>query len=128
MPEIISRKEARERGLKWYFTGKPCPQGHIDEREVGNCHCVVCRNEYVRSERSKKYFREYQVKNRKKINKYYREYYEGNLEKCRAWIRKSGVRHRSQRNERERARREKIGLMIEVLRKEMPELLKEFGL
>jgi hypothetical protein len=39
---IISREEARELGLKTYFTGKPCRQGHIDERYVSNNICRTC--------------------------------------------------------------------------------------
>lgn len=42
MPEIISRKEARDRGLKRYFTGKPCKYGHVCERYLCNARCVEC--------------------------------------------------------------------------------------
>lgn len=68
--KIISRKEAKILGLKRYFTGKPCPHGHVDERHVSDKSCVTCRrlsvvkrqkadqNEYRRAgrERSKKYY------------------------------------------------------------------------
>jgi hypothetical protein len=40
--EIISRTEARNKGLPRYFTGKACPHGHIAERTVGGKHCVEC--------------------------------------------------------------------------------------
>jgi hypothetical protein len=39
---IVTLSEARERGLKRYFTGKPCPGGHIAERWVGSS-CVECQ-------------------------------------------------------------------------------------
>ena len=39
--EIITRKEAKEQGLKKYFTGKPCPRGHISERYMSG-RCVAC--------------------------------------------------------------------------------------
>jgi hypothetical protein len=39
---IISRKAARARGLRNYFTGEPCKRGHIAERAVSGC-CVECR-------------------------------------------------------------------------------------
>ena len=29
--------------MKRYFTGKPCPQGHISERLVKNAECVSCK-------------------------------------------------------------------------------------
>ena len=40
--EIISRKEAKSRGLKKYFTGKPCKHGHIAERYVDGGGCKDC--------------------------------------------------------------------------------------
>ena len=43
MREIISRKEAKAKGLKRFFTGKPCPsKGHISERLVSNRGCCEC--------------------------------------------------------------------------------------
>jgi 5-methylcytosine-specific restriction endonuclease McrA len=41
-PEIISRQEARARGLWRYFTGKPCKYGHIAQRRVSNKECYGC--------------------------------------------------------------------------------------
>jgi predicted nucleic acid-binding Zn ribbon protein len=43
VPEIISRKEARARGLDRYFTGKPCLRGHIAERPTSVAVCLECR-------------------------------------------------------------------------------------
>ena len=43
--EIISRKEAKEKGLKRYFTGKRCKNGHIAQRLVSSFGCVICENE-----------------------------------------------------------------------------------
>ena len=40
--KVISRSDARAQGLKRYFTGKPCRQGHIVERYVGACSCTEC--------------------------------------------------------------------------------------
>lgn len=39
---VITRKAARDAGLKQYFTGKQCKQGHIDRRIVINGYCVEC--------------------------------------------------------------------------------------
>jgi len=38
---IITRAEAKEQGLKRYFTGKPCKHGHVSERLV-SAQCVEC--------------------------------------------------------------------------------------
>lgn len=39
---IGTRKQARERGLVRYFTGKACPRGHVAERFVSYGQCVAC--------------------------------------------------------------------------------------
>lgn len=40
--EIVSRAAARSMGLKRYFSGKPCPKGHVAERYVAKANCVAC--------------------------------------------------------------------------------------
>jgi hypothetical protein len=40
--KIITRKEAKEQGLKQYFTGEPCKHGHIDTRQTVNSLCSEC--------------------------------------------------------------------------------------
>lgn len=36
------RREAEEAGHRYYFTGKPCPKGHLVPRYVSNYLCVEC--------------------------------------------------------------------------------------
>lgn len=43
--EIISRADARARGLKRFFTGLPCSDQHIDQSYTATGKCVVCANE-----------------------------------------------------------------------------------
>lgn len=61
MAKIVSRAEAVSLGLKRYFTGKPCKNGHIAERALPSSNCVVCSKEYsfhyVRTEEYKEYER-----------------------------------------------------------------------
>lgn len=40
--EIVSRDEARSRGLKRYFTGLPCKHGHLAPRQVYDTKCADC--------------------------------------------------------------------------------------
>src|SRR4051812_36734790 len=40
---VISRRDAKALGRTQYFTGKPCPKGHIAARVVSNYWCVKCR-------------------------------------------------------------------------------------
>ena len=42
--QIITRKEAKEKGLSRYFTGKPCKYGHMSERTVTGGNCIECYN------------------------------------------------------------------------------------
>lgn len=44
MADLITRQEAQAKGLKRYFTGKPCSHDHVAERYTGNKTCVVCAN------------------------------------------------------------------------------------
>jgi len=44
---IISRKDARLRGLSRYFTGNPCKHGHIVERTTNSSSCIECSKKYV---------------------------------------------------------------------------------
>jgi hypothetical protein len=53
--EIITRAEARDRGLSRYFTGKPCKHGHVATRKVCTGNCCECARlinlELMRSKR-----------------------------------------------------------------------------
>ena len=55
-----TRAEAVARGVKHYFTGKPCKHGHVSVRYVGGRRCVACEKEYQQG---------YYVANREKIRK-----------------------------------------------------------
>ena len=103
--EIISRKEAKERGLIHYFTGKPCKNGHVCNRFVSNTTCLMCarshQKEYSKrnpekvrdsfnswKECNQDYFdkyndwyqKEYYAINRDKKRLYQKEYYDENKE------------------------------------------------
>lgn len=39
----ITREEAKQIGQKWYFTGEPCKNGHIDKRYVSSDICYMCK-------------------------------------------------------------------------------------
>lgn len=43
--DIILRKEALTKGLKRYYTGKPCKRGHVAERFI-NGPCVECNRQH----------------------------------------------------------------------------------
>lgn len=47
--EIISSPDARRRGLKRYFTGRPCKYGHLAERWISTNGCVECTRDNARA-------------------------------------------------------------------------------
>ena len=61
MPEVISRADAREQGLKRYFTGEPCKHGHVDARFVYNKRCAECNRVAQAALRSSSSFRKNQA-------------------------------------------------------------------
>ena len=82
MPEISSRKEAKARGLKRYFTGKPCKHGHVCEREHSHGKCIRCLQ--VKWLRFKEMNPNYSTDYRKR-----------NLENSRAYNRDRGSKYRA---------------------------------
>lgn len=68
----ISRKDAINQGLKFYFTGKPCKREHIANRRVPHGTCIECEREHQISEVQRKYHRE--LKRTKKYKNMAREY------------------------------------------------------
>lgn len=58
---VIKKRDAKAQGLKKYFTGKPCKNGHLSERLVSDGHCIECKSENTRKRRESGYFRQYQA-------------------------------------------------------------------
>ncbi len=54
--ETISREEAVNKGLKFFFTGEPCAKGHIAERYVTRNRCAACKNRRVDPKQSETHF------------------------------------------------------------------------
>lgn len=58
MVELITRKEARDLGLHYYFSGEECNKGHISDRFTSTGKCTECveeqneRNKFEWEERS----------------------------------------------------------------------------
>lgn len=124
--EILERSKAMVAGVKKYFTGNPCKNGQLAERNTasGNCCCFLCREE--RSAKQKKYVSEnpdkkkqsdlnYKARNPDKINAMNKAYYKKNkrkiLKRCADWKKSNKERvklldssYRDRNRERERQR------------------------
>ena len=80
METVKSWKEARDRGLTTYFTGKSCKRGHISVRMAKGGSCAECRAGFSAKWRArskdhiKKYQREYIAANRDALREARREY------------------------------------------------------
>lgn len=88
---FISRKEAKDQGLKRYFTGIPCVNGHTQDRQVSDGKCREC-NRLRCARRYKDKPEIYQVEHAK--------WREGNQETKRA----GAARHYSKNSEAIKAR------------------------
>ncbi len=101
--KIISRKEAKELGIKTYFTGKPCKHGHVAERHVTSKGCIGCLNHYRENNKEKlsESGAKYYAKNKSKKLKYSAKQYQKNKDK----IIKRQAEYRSENVTRERERK-----------------------
>lgn len=103
--EIINRKDAKELGLKTYFTGIVCKRGNVHERSVrtGWCLCDGCRASIAQSrsvshakwikkpgikERLKKqwaeYGKKYYAEHKEQVNTRAKKWQSANIDKVRA--------------------------------------------
>jgi hypothetical protein len=41
--QVVARSQAKQAGLKRYFTSRPCPSGHVAERAVNSGTCCECK-------------------------------------------------------------------------------------
>lgn len=102
LQEIINRKDALERGLVKYFTGKSCKKNHISLRYVSTGECVEClklrhsleatkkskansdaRYRKANKEKISDINRIYRQRNKDRISKVKRQYELDNIDKIR---------------------------------------------
>ena len=107
MPRKLTRKNAKSKGLKRYFTGKKCLYGHIAERDVLKADCIECQKSRIKL---------FYKKNRDKILKKQKEYLKKFPKKRKATLKKYYLTHVNQ----EKKRRER-------LKKEHPEKIKLYN-
>lgn len=133
MPEIVTRKGAKARGLARYFTGKPCSRGHMAERSAAAGTCLACHAETQKqrrdadpagtseikrksrakhAEKVKEYRKSYGEKNRDTVAMRFRRYWEANKareqERCRRYQAKNLPSVREQQREWRAENRHKV--------------------
>ena len=76
--QIITRQEAKEKGLSRYFTGKSCIHGHVAERNTKTKICADCAYEHSTKRRMA-----YTDEDKKKLSDYHKAYRKNNAESLR---------------------------------------------
>lgn len=86
--ELITKQQAKERGLNRYYTGKPCVRGHFSERNISGS-CLACREE-DKAKRDPDYYKKWRLRNQEKCKAYHakareagynKDYYRRNRER-----------------------------------------------
>ena len=120
---VVTRREAKEKGLKFYFTGKPCKLGNIAKRRTNDCHCLCADCNRKINERQLKYYEN----NREEVNEHRRKYHKNNREKEKERLRKYYENNREKINECNRKwaknNQEKINEYCRKWKKNNPEMV-----
>jgi len=64
LDEMTDLREAKEQGLTYYDSARPCRNGHIGKRTVLNHQCATCKDENYKRWSSGDKGREYRIKDR----------------------------------------------------------------
>ena len=137
MTEIMDRKTAISLGAKKYYTGKPCPRGHICDRYVDKATCVECSKAASKNwmknnkERVNARVKKSYLKNADKMRKRARDWYWENTEKARETNKRSYANDRDRRIAKNREWKknnpEKVKAAFKDWCKNNPEKMKEFS-
>jgi hypothetical protein len=83
--EIIKARDAFNRGLTRYFTGKHCKRNHIAERMISNGQCVECLKKANAYKRTKEWRKKNPTARREEARKYRAKYPEKVAANSKAW-------------------------------------------
>lgn len=117
--EIVTRKQAIELGLKTYFTGKQCVNGHVSERSLSNGGCVLCMrtrasqwakdNPEVCRERLTKWISENRARKAEVDRNFYRKNREKVLQDVKSWKKNNPEKVRASNINRKALKRQAEG-------------------
>ena len=85
--QVIQRADAKATGLKTFFTGVPCTNGHMEIRSVANGVCYQCRRDNqnrhreINPEKDRQHSRDWYAGNKEKAIKWKRDWIAANPEK-----------------------------------------------
>jgi hypothetical protein len=103
------RTEARQQGLKHYWTDTPCKNGHLAERFVCDNKCCECKKQRNHRYQARRYaadsdavkqrLREYQLANPERYRKATKKWRDKNPGRVREYGRRAKAKRRSKRHE-----------------------------
>ena len=98
--QIISRSDAKALGLKFYFTGKPCPRGHVAERRVSECDCIECKRQWHKRspDKYREAARRYREAHREKVRDRLTKWRDANRDRWRQHYRRWNDENREKTN------------------------------
>lgn len=100
--KVVSRQEAKTKGLKFYYTGVPCRRGHYALRSTKGAGCLPCGIETTRKwrtenrDRRRELDRSWAKRNKDKRKQKQGRWYLKNAERARKYARKYYSLHRDE--------------------------------
>src|ERR1035437_10244742 len=137
--DIISRKEAKEQGLKRYYTGESCLHGHVVERFISNRRCVQCVKESSKKwkkenpEHNKEINEKWAKENPDYMSEYHKKYYQENIESFKIYQKENQYKRTAYQKKRESSKLQRTPIWadfkkIEEFYLEVARLTKETGI
>ncbi len=108
-----SPEDAKRRGLKYYFTGRPCKRGHVSKRTAKGASCMQCacvrekERRLANPDRAKEVDRRHHAKNKEKNNRHSKSYHAKNRDNCLGRMRRWHAKNKQKANARAKAWRAK---------------------
>ena len=109
--QLLLKEEAKVNNSKWYFTGVPCANGHVDKRYVNTNICYECKRLRIKrnAKNNPETYKAIQRRSYAKLPKSVvlaraNKWKEKNVEKSKEVKRKSKAKHRIKNNKKEAAR------------------------
>lgn len=110
--EIISRADAKARGLKWYFNGKPCIKGHLEVKLVSSGRCKACSSLHAK---------DWVNRNKAHVQKYMDEWRAINSDRVKAGCKDWQARNKQREIDKRRANAEVLRRKAAAWQKKNPE-------
>lgn len=111
---MSARSEARAAGVTVYFTGRPCPRGHLAMRYASNGTCADCTKAQTKDQVEAGYFKGHYAANAQRMLRVQRDYYQANraqgIARARVWQERNPERVSQYKRKNKHMRRAAVGV------------------